>query len=178
MKKIILSYVFVIISITGNAQDLRREIVEWEYPQVYTVAIFDFESNDVKYNCTACKVLELKTISGVTGYYISGKGKIQITGKNISENVSSCMIRFNPGELKTFIKTKELNQTTDKGFVITSTQILEKSFRHCYHDGMDALIPETKSYALNFFGDKLGEVLAGYYRNELLLYSFTEKRKL
>ena len=51
-------------------------------------------------------------------------------------------------------------------------------FSHCYHNKMDALIPERKTYAVNFLAKNYGDLLASYSPEKNIVYSLTEKRKL
>ncbi len=43
---------------------------------------------------------------------------------------------------------------------------------------MDAIIPPKGAYAINFFGTKLGEVLASYDEDEFIVYVFKNRKQL
>ena len=59
-----------------------------------------------------------------------------------------------------------------------SLTILKSTFKHCYHSGMDALIPEKDAYAINFFSPRIGEVLVSHDKKEIIYYNFTLRTKM
>lgn len=178
MKKIIILQFLISFTLIVNAQNEKGEIVEWAIPVVYSAKSLHFINDDIKFDCSNCKVLEIKSLSGVSGYYVVGKGKIQIKSKNISDKVTSCIIRFNPADGDISIKIADKKIISDEGFVKTSMDVLIKSFKHCYHAGMNALIPPPHAYAINYFGARSGEILASFTPDEKIIYSFKEGKKL
>jgi hypothetical protein len=178
MRNILIILLFIASSAGAQLRRPQGEMVNWNSPAIYVANSFEFKSDKMKYTCKDCEILEIKTISGVTGYYVTGKGKITIKKKGISEEVTSCLLRFNPLDTATFIKINGLEKKPDEGYLKSSQIILTKSFRHCHHAGMDALIPPKGAYALNFFGTKSGEVLASYSEDEYIVYVFTDRKQL
>jgi len=179
MKSTLLTHLLLIVFFSlGYAQEHRQESVEWTNPKVYKAKSFLFETDSIRYESKNCKILEIKTISGVTGYYVAGEGTIKIDSKGISDKSGSSLFRFNPTEVANYIKTENMKEVTDDGFVSSSMAVLKSSFKHCYHSNMDALIPESGDYGINFFSVKLGEVLVSYYNKEFLYYNFKIRSKM
>ncbi|MBK5285907.1 MAG: hypothetical protein JJE25_10950 [Bacteroidia bacterium] len=178
MKKLVYLCIFISSFVSCKGQDMKGEIVEWDSPAIFSVQKFYFENTEVKFECQECKYLEIKSSSGVSGFFILGKGTYILKKRNITDVVSGCMIRLNPADINTFISITSKENIKDAGFLSLSRKILNDVFRHCYHAGMNALIPDKGIYALNFFGEKYGDVLITLEKNKLLIYSFTEKREL
>ncbi len=178
MKPILLTYLFLLTVCTCLAQSYRTETVEWLNPKVYKAKIFTFKSDSVYFVADNCRIFEIRTISGVTGYYLEGDARIQIETKNLMEKCTAAMIRFNPADVDSLITIVNLREIQDDEFVNASLKVLKSTFRHCYHAGMDAIIPDSGFYAVNFFSIKIGEVLVSRYKKELLYYNFTIRSKM
>lgn len=174
----IFASVFLLLPFTATAQDLNAEKVQWDNPAVYSASLVHFQTNEVEMTMKNCRLLEIESASGVSGFYITGKGTITIAAENITVNISGFMLRCNPADLLSFLSVSDKKTVDDAGFVVQAMQVLKSMFRHCFHSGMDALIPDRKIYAINFLGAKYGDVLASNYEDKFLVYSFTEKRKL
>lgn len=178
MKLIFLTHLFLLTICTGIAQSYRTETVEWLNPKVYKAKSFTFKTDSVDFIATNCKIFEIKTISGVTGYYLEGDGSIQIKIKNLNEKCTAAMFRFNPSDIDSVITMENLKEIQDDEFVNASLKVLKTTFRHCYHAGMDAIIPDNGVYAVNFFSPKIGEVLVSQDKKEMIYYNFTLRTKL
>jgi len=153
------------------------EKVNWETPNLFSTKKLTFKSTYISMECKDCKCLEIRTASGLTGLFIVGDGTFTIPSKSMSDKFSNCMIRFNPAELNTCTVMQQPIRIDDKLFYNSSMQILNNVFRHCYHNDMDALIPEKGAYALNFLSEKYGDLLASYSPQENVVYSFSNKKK-
>ncbi len=178
MKPVKKFQLLILIFFIGCGLGYIPEEVEWENPAVYEAQQFSFTSDSVQFESRNCKIFEIRTTSGVTGYFIVGKSKIEIASKNISENVTNVMLRFNPDDVDSFVRIREMKPISDEGFVKSSKIVLDSSFRHCYHANMDAIIPRRGCYALNFFTGKSGEILASYYNGNAIYFNFTTRKKL
>ena len=178
MKKIALTQLLILTIINCLAQSYRTETVEWLNPKIYKAKTFTFKSDSVLLVANSCKIFEFHTISGVTGYYLEGDVSIQIKAKNISEKCTAAMFRFNPIDKDSLISIENLKEFKDDDFVNSSFNVLKSTFRHCYHSGMDAIIPDPGVYAIDFFSPKLGEVLVSHDKKEMIYYNFTLRTKL
>jgi len=178
MKKIILIPILLLLVYTFFAQSYRTETVEWLNPKIYKAKTFNFETDSIHFVAKNCKILEIRTISGVTGYYLEGDASIQVATKNLNEKCKTAMFRFNPSDVDSLITIENLKETQDDNFVNSSLKVLRSTFRHCYHSGMDALIPDPGEYAVNFFSPKIGEVLVSQSKKEMIFYNFTLRTKM
>lgn len=157
----------------GQARELKTEKVNWREPILAQATEFNFQTEELHLIFDDCKIFEIESESGVTGYFVLGYGFIEIDNQNIKEGVTAAMIRLNPEDGKEWVSMVKPVQIDDIGFHRLSLSILNDVFRHCYHSGMDALIPEKGVYAVNFFGEKSGEYLATISsQNQLKLVSF------
>jgi len=169
---------FALISWTSLAQSYRTETVEWLNPKIYKAKTFAFKTDSINFIANNCKIFEIRTISGVTGYYVEGEANIKIETKKLEEKCTAAMIRINPMDLDSLIKIENLKEIKDDEFLNASLTVLKSTFRHCYHSGMDAIIPDTKVYAINFFSPRIGEVLVSQDKKEIIYYNFTLRTKM
>lgn len=168
----------MLISWTSFAQSYRNETVEWLKPKIYKAKTFIFKTDSIHFIANNCKIFEIRTLSGVTGYYLEGKANISIETKKLEEKCTAAMIRINPMDLDSLIKIENLKEIKDDEFVSVSLTVLKSTFRHCYHSGMDAIIPDIKEYAINFFSPRIGEVLVSQDKKEIIYYNFTLRTKM
>lgn len=176
MKRLLYLAVLILIESQGFSQDLKVEKIDWNSLQSYSASQIEFKSEEMSLKFTACKYVEIVTESGISGLFIIGNGTINIKTGNISDSISGCMIRLNPDEIGSLLLIKEKVKTNDKGFSALSKNILNDSFSHCYQSNLDALIPAKGNYALNFFSNTYGEVLASYTGTETIVFNFTDKK--
>jgi hypothetical protein len=123
-----------------KAQTIEGEKVDWSKLQAFTAESFSFKTNDLTYECKNCKYIEIKTSSGVTGYFLSGDASFSVPAKEVAGKSGAIMIRLNPKDSVKFLQIINPIQFDDKGFVSMTLLILNDTFRRCYHSGMDALI--------------------------------------
>ncbi len=147
----------------------ESEKVEWENPFIFTSREFQFKTNLIRFQSLNNKVFEIKTKSGVTGFYVVGSGQIKIEKDSIDETVTAALIRFNPDDLKKYITISNKDKIEDRVFIDSTMSILKNSFRHSYHANMNALIPEEENYSVNFFSKTVGEVIASYYNGKIIM---------
>ena len=176
MKQLILLAISTVILTRGFAQNAKAEKVDWNALQSFSAKQIEFKSNEITMKCTDCKYVEIVTASGLNGLFLIGNGTIQVKAGNISDSISGCLIRFNPGEFGTYIRMVGKKKIDDRGFSALSKNVLNDSFSHCYQGNLDAIIPPKGSYALNFFSKSLGEILATYTETEASVINFTEKK--
>ena len=178
MKQFLFSSLLFMFAHISSAQTFLAEKVEWINPKVYKAKSFTFKTDSINFVATNSRILEIKSTSGVTGYYLKGDASIQIVTKNLNETCTAAMFRFNPREVDSLISSENMKEITDDDFVSESLKVLKLTFRHCYHKNMDALIPDPGAYAVNFFSKKIGEVLVSKAENEMIYYNFTLKSKM
>ena len=59
-----------------------------------------FKSAGASMEYNDCRCMETRSVSGLTGLFISSKGTINVPSKSMADSFSVCMLRINPGELK------------------------------------------------------------------------------
>ncbi len=178
MKQILFTPLLLLTVVSCLGQSYRTETVEWLNPKVYKAKSFTFKTDSVDFVASNCKIFEIRTISGVTGYYLEGDAGIKIEAKKLSERCTAAMFRFNPLDIDSVITIVNLKEMQDDEFVNASLKVLKSTFRHCYHAGMDAIIPDPGVYAVNFFSPKIGEVLVSRDKKEMIYYNFTLRTKM
>jgi hypothetical protein len=176
MKELFFLAVFIMTAIQGFSQNFKVEKIVWDSLQSYHASQIEFKSEEMRMKCMDCKYVEIETESGVSGLFIIRSGTIKVKTENISDSISGCMIRLNPEEIESLLVIENSRKTNDKGFAALSKNTLNDSFGHCYQSNLDALIPSKGNYAINFFSNSLGEVLASYNGTETILFNFTEKK--
>jgi hypothetical protein len=179
MNKHIRNFTIILLAtlMVNRAQAQAGEKVNWNTPALYTAEKITFHTGKIKMECTHCQYLEIKTQAGITGIFIQGAGHFEITEKKISDNFSNCLVRFNPAEAGSSLTISGKTRINDKKFYIASMQVLNKDFRHCYHKGMNAIIPEPGEYALNFNTVKYGDFLASFNKEQNIFYNYTKNLK-
>ena len=153
------------------------EGVNWANPPQFAASQIKIKTDLLTMECSKCKYIEIRTEQGVTGLYIIGTGTIDIPSKSISDKFENCMIRFNPSDYENLVQVNDKSSIKDKKFKKEAVQQLQKVFKHCYHSGMDALIPPTGAYTLDMVTEKYGDLLAGYGDGKTNVYSFSYKKE-
>lgn len=175
-KQIYLTALILSIVIISNAQDYIKEKVDWFNSTTYAAKDILFESNGNSYECKNCRYLEIKTESGVTGIFVLGEGILNLKKRNLTDSIHACLIRFNPADMNSLLTISNKDIVVDKGFTSICLYIINDVFRHCYHSGMDAILPNPGDYALNVFSKTYGDLLASFADKKMSLYSFTERK--
>lgn len=178
MKHLLFLPLLIVSIYFCSAQSHRVESVEWLNPKTFKAKTFTFKTDSINFVATNCKILEIRSTSGVTGYYLEGDANIHIETKNLQEKCTAAMFRFNPLEIDSLITIENLKEIRDDDFVSASLKVLKSTFRHCYHKNMDALIPDTGDCAVNFFSPRIGEVLVSQAKEEIIYYNFTLRTKM
>ena len=178
MKKSIITTFFLLITVFCFAQSNKIEAVDWLHPKIFKAKSFTFKSDSVLFESKNCKIFEIRTLSGITGYFVESDATIQIKTKGLNEKCSAAMFRFNPADVDSLIQIKNLEEIQDDAFFNKSLKVLKSTFRHCYHSGMDAMIPDKEAYAIDFFSPRIGEVLVSHNEKEIIYYNFTLRTKM
>jgi hypothetical protein len=178
MKKLMVLIIIIYSSFYCFSQTTKGEKVKWDSLEAFHTNQIIFKSEKIKMVCKNCNFIEIKSKSGINGIFLLGEGTVEIKEENISDNISGCLIRFNPEDMDNFITIEEKTKFENKAFMAISMNIIKVSFRHCYHAGSNALIPEKGNYALNMFSETYGEILASYSEDKKVLYNFTERKEM
>jgi len=165
-----------------NAQELNRvsEKVDWENLKMYEVELFSFKSKQIQYTCTDCKILEIKSVSGVSGYYVVGSATFNTPSKEIPHNSSAALFRFNPADNQKLMELTNAKEIFDKEFYTVAKIALQSTaFKRTYHTKMDAYIPNVEDFSVVLFPENDGEILISQSKMMNTIYfNFTTKQKL
>lgn len=177
MKQAILLIAILTLCTVANAQH-GKLMVNWATPEMYTVKNISFETDSVSVQCPGCKCMELNTPEGVTGIFLFGNSKFSLKSRKMEDATYACLLRFNPEDIKRYIKKNGSNKLNDKGFHAVSINLLETMFMHSYHSKKDALIPNKGEYTVDVFASQHGNLLISFAADTTLIYNFTTKRNL
>jgi len=158
-----------------NAQVVESEKVDWNNLSIYSTQDFKFNSDKLNFACKDCKYAEIRTLSGVSGYFVLGNSKITVREKSIDENSSGAMIRLNPMDSTNFLKITGAKRIEDKGFSSLTLLVLNDVFKRCYHSAMDALIPNAGDYTIDIFSEKEGDFLIAVGDGKMQYFNVTNK---
>jgi hypothetical protein len=173
-KIIMLMALFIALSLRLSAQG---EKVNWDSPAMYSAKEISVKTKKVELICKDCKYIEIKSVSGLTGIFITGKGTYSVPEKAISDNFFACMIRFNPSGKDNILKINGAKEYTDEQQLQASILQLRSVFKHCYHEGWNALIPGEKEYVVNFLGGAYKDLLVGDTKEKSIVYDFTKRKE-
>jgi hypothetical protein len=166
----------MVLSIAANAQ-LKSEAVDWKNAALFGANTVTINSDQINLRCEGCKIYEIKTESGVTGVFLIGDGTFKVPGKDLAGEFNQCMIRFNPSKYNELVSMEKKQKIKDENFKSDAENALAEVFRHCYHRGMEALIPDEASYACNFLTSKYGDLLVSYSPEKMVAYSYTLRKE-
>ncbi len=156
---------------------VESEKIEWENLPSFSADTFIFKSEQFNYSCTDCRYVEIKTLSGVSGYFLLGPSDYSIPKKKMNGRSTAFMIRMNPKDSTKFLQIKNPLAMNDDGFVAVSLLVLNDIFKRCYHSGQDALIPQRGDYTLDIFSDKEGDILFIYADGKEDVIYVTKRKK-
>ncbi len=155
----------------------NAEEVDWKSLKVFVADKVEFNGMNANMTISKCQIIEIESKSGVSGIYVIGDGLIKLKNEEYSSDISGCLLRFNPKDMKQLINIENKQEIKSKKFLKSSMKKLKPSFRHCYHNKYDALIPKQGNYALNFY-TKGGEILASYRQEKLVVVFDYSKNKI
>ena len=116
MKRFIIAKLFLLIATSCFAQSYKPETIDWLHPKIFKAKSFTFKSDSVVFEAKNCKLFEIRTVSGVTGYYLESDAIIQIKTKELNEKCTAAMFRFNPLDVDSLIQIKNMEEIKDDKF--------------------------------------------------------------
>lgn len=164
MKNLFLALAFLFsLSLQAQDSDSTKAVAEkinWNNLKMYAVKNFEFKTPQAFVKCTNCRLIEIETLMGTTGYYLLGEGTYDIPSEKMKDKLMCTLIRLNPEDVESTVKMEGKTEINDAGFKAHSRLILANIFKRSYHAGMDALIPANGDYTCDIFGIKDGDFLA------------------
>jgi hypothetical protein len=126
-------------------------------------------------------VVPMSTEAGVTGAVLFGNGDYSYqadTEKKFDGHFYAIMLRFNPKDGEKVLPLNKAKQTEDEGASALAKALLASSFRHCYHRGQEALLPNEGAIAADVISRELGDVLFSSDGKTSVVHNFSENKTL
>lgn len=176
MKHFLLSCLLV-AALPATAQTTESEIVDWEHLDAYAAKSFAYHTDEVDFKCKDCRYIEIRSASGVSGYLVIGDAPFSVRSEQLDDLSHVTMIRLSPKDIDEHVHITKAEAIRDEGFNAMSLLILQRIFRRCYHTGMEARIPASGDYTIDFFAVKEGDVLAAYYKGNMEIHHLSQGNK-
>ena len=155
--------------------------ITFQADDVHTIANFSVELNDLKLTGSNLMVVPIRCKPGITGAMLIGKGDYEFTpadGDAVKGVFRAAMLRFNPVDQPKLLPINDGGATTDHAVHEMGRHMLDNVFRHCWHSGMDALIPDAGSLVANVYSTTQGDLLISTGLESSVVHSFTDKATL
>lgn len=165
-----------------SAEDTPKSYpVTLEANDVHEIAKLSIESNGLTINGTDVVVVPIRCEPGVTGAMVLGKGEFKFApdnGDEIKGVFRAVMLRFSPTDQPKLLPLDDTKPTTDQAALAISIHLLNNVFRHCWHRGNQALIPDDGSFVANVYSTTHGDLLISTGSKATVVHSFTENKTL
>ena len=145
----------------------------------YSKLTINYQNLRLKSGSTS--LLPISCERGITGVLLIGDGTYRFApqgGKVIEGRFKAAMLRFNPKDQAAIVSLDKGKKVTDRGTYEMSRHLLNDVFRHCWHQGMNALIPGERSIAAVLYSKEHGDLLISADEREAVAYSFTDRKML
>lgn len=155
--------------------------ITFQADDVHTIANLSIELNALRLTGTNVMVVPIRCEPGITGAMLIGEGDYEFTpadGDVVKGVFRAAMLRFNPVDQPKLLPIKDGDATTDLAVHEMGRHMLDNLFRHCWHSGMDALIPDAGSLVANFYSTTQGDLLISTGPTSSVVHSFTNKATL
>lgn len=162
-------------------QPLKSYPITLKADDVHEFEELSIASNGLQLSGEELRVVPIRCEVGVTGAMVLGKGKFRFEpreGEAIEGEFRCAMLRFSPEDQQAVLPLDKGKVTTDYASHEMSRHLLNGVFGHCYHRGMEALIPDRDAFAANFYSTTHGDLLISTTPQEQIAHNFTTKKTL
>lgn len=170
------------LSTSAAAQDQPKAYpITLEADDVHEIAELSIESNGLTLTAKDVLVVPIRCELGVTGAMLLGSGEFRFLpadGDEIKGEFRAAMLRFDPADQPRLLPLDKANVITDHASHEMSRHLLNNVFRHCWHRGMDALIPDAGSFIANVYSKTHGDLLISTGPKASVVHSFTTGKTL
>lgn len=177
-----------IVALFGFATTLTAQEAPKSYPitfeanDVHQIDNFSVELNSLKLTGENITVVPIRCEAGITGAMIFGEGTYSYAIPSESPIKSgkfrAAMLRFHPADQPTLLPIAADGATTDHAIHEMGRHMLNNVFRHCWHSGMNALLPDAGSFVANVYSTTEGDLLISTGPKLNVAHSFTAKETL
>jgi hypothetical protein len=99
-------------------------------------------------------------------------------GDVIEGHFRAAMLRFHPKDQREILAFDKIPAITDRAVHEMSNHLLKEAFRHCWHSGMEALIPDEGSLSVVLYSKEHGDLLISSGSKDTLVHSFSDRKTL
>lgn len=162
-----------------------------EKPKSYPISlqgddVFELEKLSINLNGLTLSgedltVIPIRCVPGITGAMIIGKGEYSYKPQDADEIKGvfrAAMLRFNPVDQATLLPLGDSKPITDYAALAMSRHLLDNVFGHCWHSGMDAIIPDAGSFVANVYSTTAGDLLISTGPKGAVAHNFTDNKTL
>ena len=175
-------FTFCVYSATLVAQDAPKSYpITFAADDIHTIANLAIDTNGLKINGKSISLLPIRCEAGVTGAMIIGNGTYTYDSRDgeyqTSGKFRAAMLRFNPTDQESLVKLSG-DTTTDHAIHEMTKHMLDNVFRHCWHAGREALLPDKGSFVANVYSTTQGDLLISTGPVSNVVHSFTDNKTL
>ena len=182
MRYIACCLMFVLPAMVVAQDALESHPITFKADDVHVIAEFSASSNGLKITGTDIAVIPIRCDAGITGAIIIGNGDYSYAtaegGQTQAGKFRAAMLRFNPKDQPELFAVSPENAITDHAFHEMGRHMLDNVFRHCWHSGMEALLPDPGSFVANVYSTTQGDLLISTGPTANVVHSFTENKTL
>lgn len=173
----------VTLAASAAAQEKPKSYpISFKADDVHVIANFSTFSNGLLLTGENITVIPIRCDVGITGAMIFGNGQYSYAVPNGGDpqtgEFRAAMLRFNPKDQPELLPISEANATTDHAVHEMGRHMLDNVFRHCYHSGKKALLPDLGSLVANVYSTTQGDLLISTGPTANVVHSFTENKTL
>lgn len=145
------------------------------FPQVEIVrGDLTLRAKDVAVTPIACE-------AGVTGAFLIGDGTFRFSPPGVQPikgRFRAAMLRFHPADQPKVLSLEKASVVSDRAAFAMSQHLMAVVFRHCWHSGADALLPDEGTLAAVVYSREHGDLLLSSGGVGQVAYNFTENKQL
>jgi len=148
---------------------------------VHEFAELKIQLNGLTISSKNVLVIPIRCERGITGAMLLGNGDFAFTPKDreqIKGQFRAAMLRFAPADQESLLPLAKGTVITDRAAHEMSQHLLNNVFRHCWHNGMKALIPDQGSFVANVYSRTHGDLLISTGPKSAVVHNFTDRHTL
>mgnify|MGYP003667088396 CR=1 FL=1 len=173
----------VTMSAIVTAQETPKSFpITFKADDVYVIADFSAESNGLSVTGKDIALVPIRCSAGVTGAMLIGHGTYSFSSPHADDSISgdfrAAMLRFHPDDQPSLVPLPDGTAITDHAAHEMGRHLLDNVFRHCWHSGMNALLPDTGSFVANVYSTTQGDLLISTGPKSNVVHSFTDNKTL
>jgi hypothetical protein len=149
--------------------------------KVYEFSDLKIGARDLRLNAGGATVVPISCEPGITGFLLIGNGTFRYTPTGhepIEGHFRAAMLRFNPEDQASIVPLDKATKVVDKGAAEMARHLLSVIFRHCWHSGMQALIPPKGSISAVLYTKEYGDLLISDDKQTAVVFNFTDQKTL